>query len=50
MQNQLEKKLKLETEIPWREIGRNIAHGILGTKEDELMVQKHTTQSHVPTE
>ena len=39
----LEKKLKLETEIPWREIGRNIVHGILGTKEDELMVQKHTT-------
>ena len=28
-----EKRLKLETEIPWREIGRNIAHGI-GTKKD----------------
>ena len=41
-----EKRLKLETEIPWREIGRNIAHGI-GTKK-ELLVQKHTTQSHVP--
>ena len=34
MQNQLrEKRRKLETEIPWRKIGRNIAHGI-GTKKD----------------
>ena len=28
-----EKRLKLETQIPWRESGRNIAHGI-GTKKD----------------
>ena len=41
-----EKRFKLETDIPWREIGRNIAHGI-GTKKDEHLVQKHTTQSHV---
>tara|TARA_B100000524_G_scaffold211556_1_gene110722 strand:+ start:275 stop:421 length:147 start_codon:yes stop_codon:yes gene_type:complete len=33
MQNQLGKKTKLETEITWRKIGRNIAHGI-GTKKD----------------
>ena len=43
-----EKRLKLETDIPWREIGRNIAHGI-GTKKDTRAGGGGEKQVVVPT-